>query len=230
MALTARHPISLAIILAAVTAMVGVFVFARPQYHRDSGGKTIVLPTKRPARDAHGAAGWDWQDGTPGWKAGERIDGYLMAGVQPVELESAQLAAARAGLDADGVRVLTSIRGSSSGVLAILAAPTLYETPVKTCLAAVLQGAAPVRWRCPADAARSPVLVAATRFTWTYRGDRAKHPLYLAGVARGDVHRVVLRAAGLRETLYTRGSTGDSSTQPSRRPPALGSRSTGAPG
>jgi hypothetical protein len=64
--------------------------------------------------------------------------------------------------------VLVAERANMDGVLAIVAAPTIYETPVKTCLAAVLQGDAPVVWECPGggpnDLARSHVLVAAAAF------------------------------------------------------------------
>jgi hypothetical protein len=212
MALSARHPFTTAVIFVALAVTAGVFIFARPQYHRDNG-TTVTLPAKQPAADAPGAAGWVWPDGTPGWKAGERVKNYLVSGVQSVELDAARLAAARAGLDADGVRVVASLRGSRKGVLAVLAAPTIGQTPVKTCLAALLEGDTPVLWRCPGathsphDLARSHVLVAAARYTWTDRGQAPEHPLYLVGLARGDVHRVVLVAPGLRQTLYTRGTT-----------------------
>jgi hypothetical protein len=95
----------------------------------------------------------------------------------------------------------------------ILAAPTLDETPVHTCLAAVLPGDAPVRWRCPGstpsadDLARSPVLVAATAVDW---GPRVKgNTVFFVGVARGDVDRIVMHARGYFAplTIYTRGRT-----------------------
>ena len=208
MALLGRHPISIAIVLLAVMAAAGVFVFARPEY-RPHDGVRIALPAKQPANDAPGAAGWVWPEGTPGWEAGQTTAGVNVSGVQPVEIQAAQLAAARAILDANSVRVVDSIRPGKDGVLAILAAPTLYQTPVRTCLAAVLPGDVPVRWMCPGstpspdDLARSRVLVAATVLHWP----RAT-PLYLVGVARGDVYRVVLNVPGRTpETLYTRGTT-----------------------
>ena len=202
MVLPARHPIALAIVFIAAMALTGVFIFARPEY-RHSSGATITLPAKHPANDASGAAGWIWSDGTPGWEPGQRVKGFLVAGVQPVELAAAKLAAARNVLDAERVRVIASIRGSKAGMLAILAAPTLEQAPGQTCLAAVLEGNAPVSWSCPADLANSRVLVAATRYTWG-----SQHPLYLVGVARGDVYRVVLEGSGLDpQTLYTRGKT-----------------------
>jgi hypothetical protein len=180
-----RYPVSIAIVLVAVAAITGVFVFARPEY-RPRSGVSIKLPAKQPANDVSGAAGWVWADGTPGWEAGSTLKGYNLSGVQPVEIQAAQLAAARDILDAAEVRVLDSVRPGKGGVLAILAAPTLYQTPVRTCLAAVLPGDAPVRWQCPGstpspnDLGRSPVFVAATVLP-------AGALLYLAGVARGDV-------------------------------------------
>jgi hypothetical protein len=203
MALPARFPLSVAIVAVALTATAAVFAFARPGYH-EAHGLTIKLPAKEPANDASGAAGWVWPGGTPGWEAGYTVKGYNVSGVQPIELQAAQLAAARQGLDADGVRVLVSTRATTNGVVAILAAPTLYETPSRTCLAALVEDA-PVGWRCPGatrprdDLSRAHVLVAAK----AYRAG-----LYVVGVARGDVRRVVLETPGNAPTaLYVRGKT-----------------------
>lgn len=208
----ARHPVSLAIVLVAVAATAGVFVFARPHY-RPHSGVSITLPAKQPAVDASGAAGWVWPGGTPGWEAGSQLKGFNLSGLQPVEIQTAQLAAARDILDADKVRVLDSLRPGKDGVLAILAAPTLYETPASTCLAAVLPGDAPVSWQCPGSAAsnglgRSPVFVAAIGLRWS-GPTSTRTPLFLVGVARGDVYRVVLTVPGPvgSETLYRRGTT-----------------------
>lgn len=204
----ARYPAPVAIMLAALAATAGVFVFARPGYHPHRG-VTIALPAKPPAADAPGAAGWVWPDGTPGWQPGYTVKGFNVSGLQPVEVQAAQLAAARAGLDASGVRVLQSIRENRDGVLAIVAAPTLSQTPVGTCLGAILAGDAPVRWLCPRDLADSRVLVAAATYAWKEQGAPASS-LDLAGVARGDVSRVVLDVPGTsfgEQPIYTRGTT-----------------------
>jgi hypothetical protein len=110
--------------------------------------------------------------------------------------------------------VFTFARPGYQPAHAILAAPTVGVTPEKTCLAAVLQGDAPVVWQCPGarptrgDLANAHVLVAAAAFTWRTPGRKPQYPLYLAGVARGDVYRVVLHARGIiPRTLYTRGTT-----------------------
>ncbi len=218
MALFSRHLIPVAVVAVALVATAAVFTFARPEYHSPgSGMKSFTLPAKPPAADASGAAGWVWQDGTPGWTPGYTVmDGtFNVSGLQPVEVQAAQLAAARNMLDASQVRVVSSIRGNRRGALAILAAPTVGSTPVTTCLAAMLLGSAPVVWECPSsvptrgDLANARVLVAAAAFTWRApAGMKPQHPLYLAGVARGDVYRVVLHAPGRRPTLlYTRGTT-----------------------
>jgi hypothetical protein len=205
-----RYPISTAIVALSLTAVAGIFVFARPQY-RPHTGTTITLPEKQPAADAVGAAGWVWPEGLPGWEPGYTIKDYNVSGLQPVEVQQAQLAAARQVLDASRVRVIASSRGSLNGVLAILAAPTMYQTPEKTCLAALLEGDAPVQWQCPGttpattDLSHSRVLVAATSYETT--AEDGRNPLYMVGVARGDVYRVVLDAPGLApRTIYTRGT------------------------
>jgi hypothetical protein len=154
-----------------------------------------------------------WPKGVPGWEPGQMLGhhhDFNISGVQPIEVAAAQLAAARAGLDASGVRVLVSSRASRNGVLAILAAPALYEAPAQTCIAAVLTGDVPVRWECPgatpaaSDLAHAHVLVSAAAFTWS----KGRHPLFLVGVARGDVQRVVLSAPGFpAHDIYNRGGS-----------------------
>jgi hypothetical protein len=216
MALFARHLIPVAVVAVALVVTAAVFTFARPEYHPIQG-TMVSAPAKPPAADAAGAAGWIWPDGTPGWAPGYLLDGkFNVSGLQPVEVQAAQLAAARNILDANRVRVVSSIRGNRNGVLAILAASTVGSTPARTCLAAMLLGDAPVVWECPGmksahgDLASARVLVAATTFTWRSRtpGVKPQHPLYLAGVARGDVYRVVLHTPGrLPMVLYTRGKT-----------------------
>jgi hypothetical protein len=205
-----RHIAAVAVVLSAVVAMGGVFIFARPGYHPHNGS-SITIPSKPPAADAAGAAGWVWPDGVPGWEAGQMLGDYPVSGVQPIEIEPAQLAAARQGLEASKVRVLSTIRGSMGGALMILAAPTAQTAEPRTCLAAVRVGDAPIVWRCPgarplrSDLAHSYVLIAATSFAWP---GTKNHPTYLAGVARGDVYRVVLVGRGSGSAvLYQRGTS-----------------------
>jgi hypothetical protein len=208
-----RHLAAVAVVLFAVVAMGGVFVFARPGYHPNSGAMSnIKVPSKLPAADAAGAAGWVWPDGVPGWEAGQMLGDYPLSGVQPVEIQPAQLAAARQGLDASKVRVLSTIRGNRQGALMILAAPQAQSSLPKTCLAAVLQGNVPISWQCPSDSpslidnvAHSHVLIAAASFTWP---GTKNHPTYLAGIARGDVYRIVLVGEMSRSmVLYQRGTS-----------------------
>jgi hypothetical protein len=205
-----RHIVAVGVVLLALIATGGFFLFARPAYHPPGGGDAIKVPSKFPAADASGAAGWVWPDGVPGWEAGKVLGDYPLSGVQPIEIQPAQLAAARQGLDASKVRVLSTIRGNRQGALMILAAPQAESSSPKTCLAAVLLGSAPISWQCPADSpslpnnvAHSRVLIAAASFAWPGTNN---HPIYLAGIARGDVYLVVLVGQGSRSmVLYQRG-------------------------
>jgi hypothetical protein len=210
MSWVSRHVVAVAVVLFAVVAMGGVFIFARPGYHPHQES-AIKIPSKSPAADAAGAAGWVWRDGVPGWEAGQMLGDYPLSGVQPIEIQAAQLAAARQMLDASKVRVLSSIRGNRQGALMILAAPTAQSSQPKTCLAAVLLRNAAISWQCPGatpsrdNIAHSYVLIAATSFAWPGAED---HPTYLAGVARGDVYRIVLVARGFPSgEIYRRGTT-----------------------
>jgi hypothetical protein len=176
-----------------VLAAAGYAAFPHPARH--DHGTSIRLPSHEPALDGT----WTWPGGVPGWAAGETYHGFPVTFTQPIEVAAAQLAAARDGLDSEHVRVVVASRADRHGVLAILAAPTFYETPVRTCLAGLLRDDAPVSWWCPRPHDRPYVIVATARLDWPGGND----PTYLVGLARGDVERVVL--AG--RTLYTRGST-----------------------
>lgn len=187
------------LVLAVCLSTIGYAIFPRAP-HRDNG-VTIKLPDRKPSN-----ASWVWPDGVPGWTPGQTIEGYPVSQLQPVEVEAAELAAARHALDSTDVRVVDAMRGDHHGPLAILATRTLYEQPVRTCVAALLRGSAPVTWLCPGPhlLSHDHVLIAAARLRWP----GGKDPLYFVGVARGDVGRIVLvgGTAG-RETIYTRGKT-----------------------
>jgi hypothetical protein len=215
--ITWRVPVA-GLVLAVLLSVIGYAVFPRPPHA--GSGVTIKLPHRNPANDASGAAAWVWPDGVPGWTPGQTIKGFRVSFLQPVEVQAAQLAAARNGIDAESVRVLESLRGNRQGVVAILAAQTLYETPARTCLAGLLLRDAPVTWVCPGPHSLSQqhVFVAAVRLDWPGSND----PVYLAGVARGDVRRVVLDGGVTgKQTLYDRGdSWGEFSTVQATRPGA----------
>ena len=196
--ITRRVPVAALALIVSMSA-IGYVVFPRPWHAH--GGVSIKLPDRKPSN-----ASWVWPDGTPGWQPGQMIKGFPVSFMQPVEVQTAQLAAARVGLDSEAVRVITSMRGDRRGVLAILATHTMYSTPERTCLAALLREEAPVVWLCPAvhTLSHKHVLIAAARFNWP----GGKNPLYFAGVARGDVERIVLiGGVGGRQTIYTRAKT-----------------------
>jgi hypothetical protein len=190
-----------------VLALVGVLAAAGYAAFPREAAKNcciVALPLKQPANDASGAAGWVWPEGVPGWKAGETVGDVNVSGVQPIELEPARVDAARAGLDANDLRVVQSMRPARQGALAILAAPLAnYAKPAPTCLGAMLQGNTPVRWFCPSprELAHSHVLVAAAR-------PPLDPSLTVVGVARGDVDRIVLTGVSPgNSVLYQRSST-----------------------
>jgi hypothetical protein len=195
-----RVPVVLLVLVGAVAAA-GYAVFPRDAARNCC---IVALPEKQPAADAPGAAGWIWPEGVPGWKAGETVGDVNVSGVQPIELQPAQVDAARAGLDSKDVRVVQAMRPGRDGALAILAAPLAnYAKPVPTCLGAMLQGDAPVQWFCPTPRELAPahVLVVAAR-------TRANPTLTVVGVARGDVDRVVLTGVSPGSSvLYQRSTT-----------------------
>lgn len=203
MSFVTRHLLATALIGVAAVLLAGFFAFARPQYQPPNQGEEIKVPPEQPA-----AAGWTWAEGTPGFKAGTMLGkhhDFNVSGLQPVEIAAAQLAAAHSLLDADGVRVIESIRTDRTGPVAILAAPMLEATPAETCLAVMLRGGAPITWRCPHDLAGSRVLgvVLAGKAS-----PGSAHSLFVMGVASGDVQRIDLATAGSFKTnLYTRGAT-----------------------
>jgi hypothetical protein len=198
----ARHLLPTALIGVAVVLMVGFFAFARPQYRPETHDQ-ITVPPEHPA-----TAGWTWAEGTPGFKAGTMLGkhhNFNISGLQPVEIAAAQLAAAHSLLDAEGVRVLESLRTDKSGPVAILAAPAIDVTPTQTCLAVMLRGDAPVRWRCPQDLLGTHVLgvIVAAKFS-----SGSGHPLFVMGVASADVQRIVLVGGPAGSgPIYTRGTT-----------------------
>jgi hypothetical protein len=203
-----RHPVPTAIVAVALALAAGVFLFARPVYHA-AHGETITLPHRYPAANAAGAAGWRWAHGLPGWTPGQMLGkhhDFNVSGVQPIELQAAQVAAARNVLDASDVRVLASLRPGTNGVLAILAARPLGQDAERPCLAALLPGDAPVRWQCPNrprdPISDSPVLLVAERDHWP-----DSSPLWAVGVARGDVTEILQETSGSGETIYSRGDS-----------------------
>ena len=174
--ITRRVPIAAAALLMLVAG--GFYVAAKPYLpkHPQNG---VRLPDHRPSN-----AQWVWPDGVPGWKPGERYKGIPIITVQPVEVQAAQLAAARHILDPDQVRVLADFRPGYRGTYAILAAPTREETPQRICLAA-LRLDAPVVWTCPTTQRLYAVVA------------RTEQSVIVVGVARGDVTKIVFGGRNL---------------------------------
>lgn len=202
MSIVTRHVLPTVLIGVAVALMVGFFAFARPQYRPANVGEEIKVPPEHPA-----TAGWTWAEGTPGFKAGTMLGkhhDFNISGLQPVEIAAAQLSAAHSLLDAEGVRVLESLRTDKRGPVALLAAPTVGVAPTQTCVAIMLRGSAPVTWRCPHDLLDTHVLgvVVAASFS-----SGSAHPLFVMGIASADVQRIVV-VGGPQGSgpVYTRGT------------------------
>jgi hypothetical protein len=175
--------------MALCLSVIGYAVFPRASHAH--GGTSIRLPDRTPSN-----ASWVWPGGDPGWTPGQTIKGFPVSGVQPVEVQAAQLAAARRVLD-QNVRVVVSLRADYSGALAILATHGLFEQPARTCLGAQLTGDVPVQWFCPGDKSgfgSDHVLIAAKHFASGFD---------FAGVARGDVTKIVQGS----HAIYVRGKT-----------------------
>ena len=94
--ITWRLPVAIVVLLACAAAT-AYLTFPRPPAHE---GTTIRLPAHRPADPGT----WHWPDGVPGWQPGQKIQDYNVSGVQPVEMQAAQLAAARHVLDSEQLR------------------------------------------------------------------------------------------------------------------------------
>ena len=72
--------VSLAVVLVALVATIGVFTFAQPRYHgpRCDGCKTLHFPEAKPPVN-----GWLFADATPGFHFGEHHDEWRMSRVVP---------------------------------------------------------------------------------------------------------------------------------------------------
>jgi hypothetical protein len=183
--LVARHPISSAVVLCAMAAITGVFLFARPQYHpANQGGLVKIDLTKYPAP----AEGWQWTDGQPGFRFGEEEDKWNISQVRPAELAPARAAAGRWGVSPGSVRLLDAIR-LAPGDLSMIVAGT--DAADHTCIGFVRPSQAP-SFSCPGHLGpQSAFVLVTTRGPFEADG-RTVHPTFLTGVARGDVTRIVV--------------------------------------
>ena len=190
-----RYRLSVTIVLGALAATTAAFVFARPQYHDPSPGRAFDLSYAKPA-----AVGWRWADGTPGFRFGQDEAVWNEAKLRPDDLTAARAAARPAGVDPDGIRVLTALRTKGGDLFALLAGSNARG---QTCVGASVPNA-PVAWSCLLDRQAAIVIVApgAPEQTAKYG---TLYPLSLLGVTRADVTRVTLDLPGVEHgTLYTR--------------------------
>src|SRR3954467_7427535 len=89
--LLSRHPLSISIVLAALAACAGVFLFARPQYHppQPEGSLFKVDMSRYPTA----SSGWRWSNGQPGFRFHMHEEEWNLSGVQAAELAPARAAA-----------------------------------------------------------------------------------------------------------------------------------------
>src|SRR5438105_4463346 len=123
------RPLPLAVVLAALVAFAGFFVFARPEYHAPSHGTMIDL-SRYPAADR----GWTWRGGTPGFGRNDLGGSWNISQVRAKELASARATAAGAGVVADTIRVMNVAR-LADGLYVLLAAQSRGG---RTCIGAAL--------------------------------------------------------------------------------------------
>ena len=185
MAALARYPISISVVLAALTATAAVFLFARPQYHPKEEGSEIKLDlSKYPAAEE----GWRWADGQPGFRFGDDEDKWNMSGVKPTELAAVRAVARLNGIAPASVRVIDAIRLDRFRDLSLLVAGTNaaddtclgFATPSKT------------SFYCPPKLGpQSAIVLVTTRSPFEING-QTTYPTFLTGIVRGDVTRVIV--------------------------------------
>lgn len=103
--MVARYRLSLGIVALAVSATAGVFLFARPEYRGPGSGDVKPLAYVSPA-----SRGWTWPLGTPGFRLGRDESRWNMSGIHWRDLWGLRLAARRAGVDPQSLRVIDAAR------------------------------------------------------------------------------------------------------------------------
>jgi hypothetical protein len=185
MTLLARHQLSSSIVLAALVATAGLFLFARPQYHPPNQGRELRLDL---AKYPPAAEGWTWESGQPGFRFGDDKGIWNISQVKPAELAPVRAAARRWGVAPLSIRLIDAIRLGPRDLSMIVAGTDAAD---HTCLGFVTPGRAPVFY-CGArlDGASAFVLVT-TRSSFSSE-EATVHPTFLTGIANGDVRRVVV--------------------------------------
>ena len=193
----AAHRLSVSIVLAALLATFGVFLFARPQYRDPNPGSVVSF--KRYHAPAHG---WTWADGQPGFRFGDNEKDWNLSEVRPEELAGARSAATRAGVDPSSVLPLHAVRLAPHELYALVAGTDVHGG---TCLGAMLPQR-PVRYFCgPQLRDHVGIVVVAARPPETSRIARRRltaFPLFLMGATRADVSKVLVSAPGLRPVSF----------------------------
>jgi hypothetical protein len=164
--------VSLSLVLVAVVATIGVFTFARPQYHQPGGsGKTIRFDDAKPP-----ANGWLWADSTPGFHLGEHHDEWKLAMPYVANLPA-------------GAGLLQALRDKPGGH------PEALYVPRNGCIGVQLFSGARTTL-CRPHAAALFIVDALP----SYRPGQWN--TFVTGVARSDVTRITVQARGATEDVY----------------------------
>jgi hypothetical protein len=184
MAVLARYPISISVVLAAFVATAAVFLFARPQHHPKGEDSLLKIDLSKypPA-----ANGWHWADGQPGFRFGADEDKWNISGVKPAELAAGRTAARRSGIAPASLRVIEAIRLGPGDLSMVVAGTNAAD---ETCLGFVTPSS--TSFSCPPELGPQSAFVLVTTRP-PFEGDTANVlPTFLTGIVRGDVTRVVV--------------------------------------
>jgi hypothetical protein len=182
MTVAARYPLSLAIVLGAVIATTGAFLFARPQYRPPH--QSYVPPAPGVAGPVRG---WTWERPIPGFRFGHQEERWNLSQLRWADLAPVRYGARGAGADPQSLRVLDAAR-LAPGVrpYALVAA--------RGCVGVQLEGSA--RFFCGAELRSSVgVMLASARANYG-RG----WSIYIDGVVPAEVTRVTVTTAGSTST------------------------------
>jgi hypothetical protein len=201
------YRLSTTVILTAVTATAGFFLFARPQYRDPTPGQQFDLSYVKLPHAAAGAAGWAWPTPTPGFEFGHDEPVWNDAKLHASDLDPARAASIRADVAPTSLRVLAAQRGPGDRAPFALLSGT--DASHGTCVAPLVGSS--VSFYCPSTTATHRLgrqvafVVAEAKPPVATKKYGALYPFSMLAVARGDVTAVVLDLPGLhRWTIYRR--------------------------
>jgi hypothetical protein len=185
-----QHRLAVAIVAVAVSAIAGVFLFARPQY-RPPHSSMKAVPT--PSYVTPAARGWTWPLGLPGFRVGNDMRSANIFGIDWATLSALRIAAPAARVDPQSLRVLAAVRLRPDEPSYLLVAGRGARG--RTCIGAQAGLVAP-RFVCPERLAGHVAIVnvgAVASFNGHW-------PIYIGGVVSAAVTRVDVWTAAMTVT------------------------------